>query len=54
MALWVSGGFYERLLSDAADSPVVKDAGNPNQFMGWRRFPLQLVDQTFLPRRKPG
>ena len=33
-----AGAFYSRLLSDAGDSPVVKDAGNPNQFMAGAGF----------------
>jgi outer membrane protein len=32
------GGFYSRLLGDAADSPVVEDVGNPNQFIAGAGF----------------
>ncbi len=33
-----TGVFYSRLLSDAADSPVVKDRGSANQFIGGAGF----------------
>jgi outer membrane scaffolding protein for murein synthesis (MipA/OmpV family) len=41
---WVIGAIirYERLVGDAADSPIVKSGGNPNQFTGGASIAYQF------------
>ena len=46
---------YTRLVGDAADSPVVKDRGDENQFFGWgaRQLPLLSPRQQRRSRQEP-